>query len=60
MNATIHILIVEDSPTDVLLTEEALSTSRFHVQSCERLGDALKLLMAKHFDVILLDLVTEV
>ena len=23
MNATIHILLVEDSPTDVLLTEES-------------------------------------
>jgi len=56
MNAAIHILLVEDSPTDVLLTEEALCTNRFHVQRSQRLGDALKLLKAKQFDVILLDL----
>jgi|SRR5579883_360891 len=55
MNA-IHILLVEDSPTDVLLTEEALAASRFHIQSSQRLGEALKLLAAKQFDVILLDL----
>jgi two-component system, cell cycle sensor histidine kinase and response regulator CckA len=56
MSASLHVLLVEDSPTDVLLTEEALSTNRFHVQSSQRLGDALKLLLAMQFDVILLDL----
>ena len=52
----IHVLLVEDSPTNALLTEKALSLSRFHVQSSERLGDALRLLLDKHFDVVLLDL----
>ncbi len=56
MNASLHVLLIEDSPTDILLTEEALSTNRFHVQSRQRLGDALKLLLANQFDVILLDL----
>ena len=56
MNAAIHVLLVEDSPTDVLLTEEALSTNRFHIQRSQRLGDALQLLGVNHFDVILLDL----
>jgi two-component system, cell cycle sensor histidine kinase and response regulator CckA len=56
MPSDIHVLLVEDSPTDVLLTEEALAASRFQVRSSQRLGDALKLLMAKHYDVILLDL----
>ena len=56
MNSTIHVLLVEDSLTDVMLTEEALSASRFQIQNCQRLGDALKLLLEKQFDVILLDL----
>ena len=51
------VLIVEDSPTDVLLTEEALAqNSRFRVRSCERLDEALRLLAEAHFDVVLLDL----
>ncbi len=56
MKPAIHVLIVEDNPTDVLLTEELLSDSYFHAQISERLEDALKILTAKHFDVILLDL----
>ncbi len=56
MSAALHILLVEDNPTDALLTEEALSTSRFQVLGSQRLGDALGLLVAKHFDVVLLDL----
>jgi two-component system, cell cycle sensor histidine kinase and response regulator CckA len=56
LEPVIHVLLVEDSPTDALLTEEALSLSRFHVQSSERLGDALRLLLDRHFDVVLLDL----
>jgi two-component system, cell cycle sensor histidine kinase and response regulator CckA len=54
--APIHVLLVEDSATDVLLTEEALANHRFHIQSSQRLADALKLLIAKQFDVVLLDL----
>ena len=53
----LDVLLVEDSPTDVLLTEEALSPpSRFRLQSSERLGQALRLLSDAHFDVVLLDL----
>jgi PAS domain S-box-containing protein len=53
----IDILLVEDSPTDALLTEEALlPPSRFRLQSSERLGQALRLLSNTHFDVVLLDL----
>jgi PAS domain S-box-containing protein len=56
MKTPIKILHVEDSPTDVLLTGEDLSASGFHIQSSDRLGDALDLLLNKQFDVILLDL----
>ncbi len=53
----LDILLVEDSPTDVLLTEEALSeASRFRLRSSERLTQALRLLSEAHFDVVLLDL----
>ena len=54
---TLDVLLVEDSPTDVLLTEEALSeASRFRLRSSERLAEALRLLSEAHFDVVLLDL----
>ncbi|WP_020470479.1 response regulator [Zavarzinella formosa] len=56
MKSDIHILLVEDSPTDVLLTKEALSTSHFHVSNSQRLGDAINLLLVNRFDVVLLDL----
>src|SRR5580692_6877539 len=56
MSVALQILLVEDSPTDVLLTEEALSNDRFHIQSRDRLDDAMKLLKSMQFDVILLDL----
>jgi PAS domain S-box-containing protein len=56
MSRVIHILLVEDSPTDVMLAKEALSTSTFHIQYCERLSEALLLLTAECFDLILLDL----
>ena len=53
----LDVLLVEDSPTDVLLTEEALSAaSRFRLRSSERLAEALRLLSEAHFDVVLLDL----
>ncbi|HEY2413490.1 MAG TPA: response regulator [Pirellulaceae bacterium] len=52
----IRVLLVEDSPTDVLLAEEALASKRFRMQSTERLGDALKLLSTREYDVVLLDL----
>jgi two-component system cell cycle sensor histidine kinase/response regulator CckA len=53
----LDVLLVEDSPTDVLLTEEALvQASCFRLRSSERLGEALRLLSEAHFDVVLLDL----
>ncbi len=55
--ALLDVLLVEDSPSDVLLAEEALSPpSRFRLRSSERLGEALRLLAEAHFDVVLLDL----
>ena len=57
MNASpIHVLLVEDSPTDVLLTEEALSTSRFHIQSGRAPGRCAEIARGQAFDVVLLDL----
>ena len=54
---SLAVLLVEDSPTDVLLTEEALGqSSRFRLQSCDRLEEALRRLATAHFDVVLLDL----
>lgn len=55
--SALDVLLVEDSPTDVLLAEEALAPpARFRLRSSSRLGDAMKLLAEAHFDVILLDL----
>ena len=57
MSATIKILLVEDSPTDVLLARDALKEFRqFTVAVTERLGKAIKLLTESQFDVVLLDL----
>ena len=54
---TLDVLLVEDSPTDVLLTEEALSPlSQFRLRSSKRLAEALRLLSEAHFDIVLLDL----
>jgi DNA-binding response OmpR family regulator len=54
--AIISVLLVEDNPTDVLLTEEALTDSHFHIDSVERLDQALTLLASQRFNVVLLDL----
>jgi two-component system cell cycle sensor histidine kinase/response regulator CckA len=56
MNLALQVLLVEDSPTDVLLTKEALSSGSFLIHGSERLGDALKQIQEKPFDVVLLDL----
>lgn len=51
------VLLVEDSPSDVLLVRDALETDgRFRVISAERLSVALALLDEGSFDVALLDL----
>jgi PAS domain S-box-containing protein len=55
----IHMLLVEDSPTDVLLIQEALADApamRIAVRSCARLSEALEHLHARRLDVVLLDL----
>ncbi len=56
MISTIHVLLVEDSPTDALLTEETLSVGCFRLQNSQRLEHAMGLVTANRFDVILLDL----
>lgn len=52
----INVLLVEDNPADVLLTKEVLSSDRFRTQSVARLSDAISILTAEHFDIVLLDL----
>jgi PAS domain S-box-containing protein len=55
----IEILLVEDSPSDALLLCEALRSyppQQFEIAQAERLADALALVAAGQFDVILLDL----
>lgn len=61
MNAPqgIQILLVEDSPTDALLIEEALSDLpglQHRLIRAESLSDALAQVRATHFDIALLDL----
>src|ERR1041385_1750130 len=52
----IQVLLVEDSPTDVLLTREALSSNSFVIQDSGRLAAAIESLSSGSFDVVLLDL----
>lgn len=55
----IRTLVVEDNPTDALLLEEMLrevSGAAFDTTCVERLDQALALLAAAHFEVVLLDL----
>ncbi len=56
---TNHILMIEDSPTDVLLLKETLSRdafSSFELTISECLSSALETLREKKFDLVLLDL----
>ena len=56
---TIQVLLVEDSPTDAMVVQEALSEvtgATFAVAHVERLGEALQRLGQQRFDVVLLDL----
>ena len=58
-SVSLQVLLVEDNPTDVLLMEEALEEARatgFKLTNVSRLDEALALLDAKPFDVVLLDL----
>jgi two-component system, cell cycle sensor histidine kinase and response regulator CckA len=55
----LRVLLVEDSPTDRLLLQEMLKTSKsvlFQVTHVEYLSEALQQLAAERFDVVLLDL----
>jgi two-component system cell cycle sensor histidine kinase/response regulator CckA len=56
---TIHVLLVEDSPTDALIVREGLAQRtevKFVVAHVEKLSEALQRLKSAHFDVVLLDL----
>ena len=58
-DATIHVLLVEDSPIDARLLRDALervAPGRFVVTHTERLNEALQCLKEARFDVLLLDL----
>ncbi len=52
----IHILLVEDSPSDAFLTREAVKPDSFHLTHVERLEQAIASLRESTFDVVLLDL----
>jgi two-component system cell cycle sensor histidine kinase/response regulator CckA len=57
MTTALGILLVEDSPTDVLLAQEALDDrSQFEVTVADRLGSALGMMWERSFDIVLLDL----
>jgi len=57
MDVALKILLVEDSPTDVLLAQDALDDRRqFDVTVADRLARALDLLAERPFDIVLLDL----
>ena len=54
----IHVLLVEDSPTDLILAKESLESSRtqFQIDNVLTLAEAVDLLHVRTFDVVLLDL----
>ncbi len=56
---SIHTLLIEDNPNDVILLRRNLSTNQsdqFKLTVCENLKDGLLLIEQEEFDVILLDL----
>jgi DNA-binding response OmpR family regulator len=56
---SLHILVVEDNPTDVFLLKKALEevqTLKIVLTQAKRLDEALQHLQDKSFDVVLLDL----
>lgn len=55
----VRVLIIEDDAEDVMLIREMLAEAqetRFAVESCARMAEALPLLQRREFDVVLLDL----
>ncbi len=56
----IRVLVIEDNPGDVFLIKQALEASReerFELETANRLGEGLRLLGEREYDVILLDLI---
>lgn len=57
MKTNVNLLLVEDSPTDVLLTRDVVDGyPGFRMRHVERLSDAIKATREEGFDVVLLDL----
>lgn len=59
MGKNIKILLIEDNPGDAYLIEEYLeefANFPYELIVAETLGEALRVLKEKHFDIILLDL----
>ena len=55
MTDPIHVLLIEDNPTDVLLLQETLayiSSAQFNVINAERLVEGLERLSQEFFDVV--------
>src|ERR1041384_1842781 len=58
-NKTFRVLLIEDSPSDAHLAEQALKdslTPSFVVAHVTRLDDGLQKLLRENFDAVLLDL----
>jgi signal transduction histidine kinase len=57
MTDAVRVLLIEDSPTDVMILEEAIGRgTQFEVTHVDRLADGIAQLAASRFDVVLLDL----
>ncbi|MDB5390582.1 MAG: Blue-light-activated protein [Planctomycetaceae bacterium] len=57
IRAEVNVLLVEDSPTDVLLARDVVEKyPEFRMRHVERLADAIKVLVEGGVDVVLLDL----
>jgi PAS domain S-box-containing protein len=52
----LHVLLVEDTPTDARLIQATLRPPSFEVTHVERLSDAMAVLRSARVDVVLLDL----
>ncbi len=53
----VNVLLVEDSPTDVLLAREVVDTyPQFRLRHVDRLSEAIRVMVEDGYDVVLLDL----
>ncbi|MDR1083818.1 MAG: response regulator [Deltaproteobacteria bacterium] len=50
-----QVLIVDDTRTNLKVSSRLLSTYSIKVDTCERGGDAIRLVTEKHYDLILMD-----